>query len=66
MSERIEALKLVDFHLFFACIRLYLNCYQAVIWLKDELFDFIWTTEHGTFKLSYLIIINNFNIFPFY
>lgn len=41
-----ESLKRVDFSLFFASVRLYLNVIQAVAWLKDDILDYLWTTEH--------------------
>eukprot|EP01033_Poteriospumella_lacustris_P000500 gene500-334_t len=46
LIDRVESLKRVDFSLFFASVRLYLNVIQAVAWLKDDILDYLWTTEH--------------------
>jgi hypothetical protein len=46
LMDRIESLKRVDFTLFFASIRLYLNVYQAISWLKDDILDYLWTSDY--------------------
>ena len=40
LQEKIESLKRVDFKLFFVTLRFALSCYQMIIWLYDEVYEF--------------------------
>lgn len=61
--DRIESLKRVDFSLFYSSIRLYLNVYQAISWLKDDILDYLWTTDSGRAFRTFSQFLIEFSFF---